>query len=194
MCRFCSNTSPTANAVPPLPLESVKGSLRSRRWGNGVCARTEIPTHKADSRGRLSLQKNKLRAGRRARERDQVLLYVLRGEKSVIGGTSSPSVAPHLNRWLVREVRSEFSQSVARASGRSTCKVVCFFCNFSFKQRKVNNPRGKGTACADEGACGFCSNYSSTANAVPLPSQGKARGRCTPAVWATRSELCRMRE
>ena len=28
--KSLSNTSPTANAVPPLPLESVKGSLRSR--------------------------------------------------------------------------------------------------------------------------------------------------------------------
>ena len=134
------------------------------------------------------------RAGRSARDEAWGLPYALGGEKSVIGGTSSPSVAPHLHRKFVREVRSEFWGTVARASGRSTCKVVCFFCNFSFKQRKVNNPRGKGNACADEGACGFCSNYSSTANAVPLPSQGKARGRCTPAVWATRSELCRMRE
>ena len=32
--KSLSNTSPTANAVPPLPLESVKGSLRSRggKW------------------------------------------------------------------------------------------------------------------------------------------------------------------
>ena len=32
----------------------------------------------------------------------------------------------------------------------------------------------------DGSLCGFCSNYSSTANAVPLPSQGKARGRSAP--------------
>ena len=31
LCGFCSNYSSTANAVPPLPLESVKGSLRSLR-------------------------------------------------------------------------------------------------------------------------------------------------------------------
>ena len=80
------------------------------------------------------------RAGRRARERDQVLFYVLRGEKSVIGGTCNFSVAPHLHRKFVREVRLEFSWTVARASGRSTCKVVCFFSNFSFKQRKVYKP------------------------------------------------------
>ena len=33
--------------------------------GSLDCAQTEAPTHKADSRGRLSLQKNKLRAVRR---------------------------------------------------------------------------------------------------------------------------------
>ena len=76
--------------------------------GDEFCAQTEAPTHKADSRGRLSLQKNKLRAGRRASDRIQVLLYALGGEKSVIGGIHDPSVAPHLNRKFVREVRSEF--------------------------------------------------------------------------------------
>ena len=91
------------------------------------------------------------RAGRSARDEIQVLLYAFSGEKSVIGGTCNPSVAPHLHRWLVREVRSEFSQSVARASGRSSGTLVCFFCNFSFKQRKVYNPvpGGKGSLCTD---------------------------------------------
>ena len=79
--------------------------------GDEFCARTEAPTHKADSRGRLSLQKNKLRAARRARDEIQVLLYALGGEKSPIGGICNPSVAPHLNRKFVREVRSEFSRS-----------------------------------------------------------------------------------
>ena len=56
--------------APPLP------------WGNGVRARTEIPTHKADSRGRLSLQKKKMRAGRRARDKIQILAAAGGGEKS----------------------------------------------------------------------------------------------------------------
>ena len=126
-------------------------SMIAPTMGDEFCAQTEAPTHKADSRGRLSLQKNKLRAARRARDEIQVLLYALGGEKSPIGGICSPSVAPHLHRRLVREVRSEFLWAVASACKRSTCKVVtltytsvCSSCNFSFKQRKVNNPPERG--------------------------------------------------
>ena len=67
------------------------------------------------------------RAGRRASDEEPALPYALRGEKSVIGGTCNPSVAPHLHRWLVREVRSEFSWTVARASGRSNRRFAHFF-------------------------------------------------------------------
>ena len=101
--------------APPLP------------WGNGVRARTEVPTHKADSRGRLSLQKNKLRAGRSARDEIRILPYALGGEKSVNGGIHGPSVAPHLNRRFLREVRSEFSLSVIGAAGRSSGTLANFF-------------------------------------------------------------------
>ena len=121
---------------------------------NKFRSQTEAPTHKADSRGRLSLQKNKLRAGCRVSDRIQVLLYALRGEKSVIGGTCNPSVAPHLNRKFVREVRAEFLWTVARASGRSNRRFVCFFCNFSFKQRKVYKTPRKGKEFrAQRGGC-----------------------------------------
>ena len=66
--------------APPLP------------WGNEFCARTEIPTHKADSRGRLSLQKKKMRAGRRARDGDRVL-------PTAVGGTKSPSGGAEIPLW-----------------------------------------------------------------------------------------------
>ena len=122
--------SPTAWELPPT------GSLD--------CAQTEAPTHKADSRGRLSLQKKKMRAGRRARDEIWVLPAALRGEKSVIGGIGNPSEAPHLHRKFLREVRSEFLWTVDGASGRSSRRFVCFFCNFSFKQRKVyKTPKGE---------------------------------------------------
>ena len=87
------------------------------------------------------------RAGRRARDEARILPYALGGEKSPIGGICSPSVAPHLNRQFLREVRSEFSWTVDGAAGRSsgtlvtlTYTSVCSSCNFSFKQRKVYKP------------------------------------------------------
>ena len=100
--------------------------------GSLDCAQTEAPTHKADSRGRLSLQKNKLRAGRSARDRIQILLYALGGEKSVIGGICNPSVAPHLRRKSLREVRSEFSRSADGAAGRSNRRFAHFFFGIFF--------------------------------------------------------------
>ena len=110
--------------------------------GDEFCAQTEAPTHKADSRGRLSLQKNKLRAGRRASDRIQVLLYALRGEKSPIGGICNPSVAPHLHRKFVREVRSEFLWTVDGAAGRSNRRFAHFFFGTFFfcVKKKVHCP------------------------------------------------------
>ena len=84
------------------------------------------------------------RAGRRARDEARVLPYVPRGEKSVNGGIHDPSVAPHLHRKFLREVRSEFSWTVDGAAEQSsgtlvtlTYTSVCSSCNFFFKQRKV---------------------------------------------------------
>ena len=81
----------------------------------GGQSRTPVPT------------KEKMRAGRSARDEIQVLLYALRGEKSPIGGICNPSVAPHLNRKPLREVRSEFSLSVIGAAGRSSGTLANFF-------------------------------------------------------------------
>ena len=108
-------------------------------------ARTEIPTHKprlcpygARGAGRV------MRFG--------VCLYAPRGEKSVIGGTCNSSVAPHLHRKFVREVRSEFSWTAAFAEGRSTCKVANFFFGtfFFLGKKKVHCHPAKGD-CAQRG-------------------------------------------
>ena len=48
------------------------------------------------------------RAARRARDEIQALPYALRGEKSPIGGICNFSVAPHLHRKSLREVRLAF--------------------------------------------------------------------------------------
>ena len=77
------------------------------------------------------------RAGRSARDEAWVLPHALGGVKSVNGGIYDPSGAAHLHRQFLREVRSEFSWTVIGAAGRSSGTLVCFFCNFSFKQRKV---------------------------------------------------------
>ena len=128
----------------------------------GGQSRTPVPT------------KNKLRAGRRASDRIQVLLYALGGEKSVMGGICNPSVAPHLNRKFVREVRSEFLWAADGACKRSTCKVVtltytsvCSSCNFSFKQRKVYKTPERGH--------GFRARRGVAGGASPSPTVGEWR-------------------
>ena len=96
------------------------------------------------------------RAGRRARDRIQVLLYALRGEKSPIGGICNPSVAPLLHRKSLREVRSEFSWTAAFAEGRSNGTLAHFFFGTFFfcAKKKVHCPPAKGD-CAQRGRlCG----------------------------------------
>ena len=81
----------------------------------GGQSRTPVPT------------KEKMRAERRARDGDRVLPTAVGGEKSVIGGICNPSVAPHLHRKSLREVRSEFPWTADGASGRSSGRFANFF-------------------------------------------------------------------
>ena len=82
----------------------------------GVCAEGSPHAQGGQSGTPVPTKENELHAGRSARDEIQVLLYALRGEKSPIGGICNPSVAPHLHRKSLREVRSEFSWTVAFAS------------------------------------------------------------------------------
>ena len=151
-----SDTSPTADAVPPLPLESVKGSLRSHGGSKPPPYDVEsIPCEDKSPHAQASSVPMR-RAGRRARDEAWALPHALGGEKSPIGGIGTLSVAPHLNRQFLREVRSEFSLSVIGAAGRSSGTLVCFFWNFSFKQRKVSKTpfwEGKWRLCVSGSTC-----------------------------------------
>ena len=83
------------------------------------------------------------RAGRRARDKDQVLPYALGGDKSVIGGIHDPSVAPHLNRQFLREVRLSFffvgnwsGRAVERHARYTDVHVSVFFLELFFQTKK----------------------------------------------------------
>ena len=95
--------------------------------------------------------------GRRARDEVRVLPYALGGEKSVNGGIYGPSVAPHLNRRFLREVRSEFSSSAMGAAysdacgrgGRAARSFASFVTFLSNKEKLVKPHFGKGNGdCA----------------------------------------------
>ena len=122
------------------------------------------------------------RAGRRASDIIQILLYALRGEKSVIGGICNPSVAPHFNRWLVREVRSEFLWTADGASGRSNRRFAHFFFGTFFfcAKKKVHCPPAKGD-CARRGVCAEleCTRAPPPATREPPPG-GSLWGRSAP--------------
>ena len=178
----CGDSFPTFCTRKPFRVGIMCG-------GSLTGAQTGVPTHKADSRGRLSLQKNKLRAGCRASDRIQVLLYALRGEKSVIGGISNPSVAPHLHRKFVREVRSEFLWTVDGAAGRSNRRFAHFFFGtffFCVKKKVHCPPKGemgfvRGGELREEQAPplpwgnGDCARRGVAGGASPSPTVGEWR-------------------
>ena len=157
-----SNTSPTADAVPPLPLESVKGSLRSRGGSKpppydvkSIPCEDKSPHAQAPS---VPMR----RAGRRARDEARILPYALGGEKSVNGGIGTPSVAPHLHRKPLREVRSEFSWTADGAAysdacgrgGRAARSFASFVTFLSNKEKFIKPfPIGKMISCANGSAC-----------------------------------------
>ena len=131
-------TSPVSGRLTVAPLPGGEWGLRAD--GNPHAQAPSVPIR---------------RAGRRARDKVRVLLYALGGEKSVIGGIHDPSVAPHLNRKFVREVRSEFLWTVARASRRSNRRFAHFFFGTFFfcVKKKVHCPPCKGRLCAEGSLC-----------------------------------------
>ena len=96
----------------------------------GGQSRTPVPT------------KEKMRAGRRARDKIRVLPTAVGGTKSPSGGIGGSSVAPHLHRKSLREVRSEFSWTAAFAEGRSNGTLAHFFFGTFFfcAKKKVHDP------------------------------------------------------
>ena len=154
-----------------------------RLWGRVAMRRADGSSHAQGGQSRTPVPtKNKLRAGRRASDRIQVLLYALGGEKSVMGGICNPSVAPHLNRKFVREVRSEFLWAAARASRRSNRRFAHFFFGTFFfcAKKKVHCPPAKGD-CARRGVCAEleCTRAPPPATREPPPG-GSLWGRSAP--------------
>ena len=110
-----------AYGVASLP--KVGNGVRARRGrlcgiaGGANCLRSTQCPHPTEGEWSLYADGNShaqapsvpiRRAGRSARDRIQVLLHALRGEKSPIGGIGNPSEAPHLHRKSLREVRLAF--------------------------------------------------------------------------------------
>ena len=130
------------------------------------------------------------RAGRRARDKIWVLPTALGGEKSPSGRITGPSVAPHLRRKFVREVRSEFSWTAAFASEAIEPQVrQLLFVTFSFWERKkcIVPREGKWSSCAEGRLCGI---YGSS---KPLPYRGGmefVRGRKFPRTRRTVEDAC----
>ena len=122
--------------------------------------------------------------GRRARDEVRVLPYALGGEKSVNGGIYGPSVAPHLNRKPLREVRSEFSWTADGAAysdacgrgGRAARSFASFGTFLSNKEKFINPfPRGEREIARTGVWWRFWSNTSPTAIAVPPPPLGSVK-------------------
>ena len=122
---FMHALSSTALRRSPLP----EGAL--------IVRRQKLPRTRRTVEDACPYKRKKMRAGRRARDEIWVLPAALRGEKSVIGGICNSSEAPHLHRKSLREVRSEFLWTVARASGdRTAGSPTSFLALFSFWERK----------------------------------------------------------
>ena len=63
-----------------------------------------------------------------------------RGEKSQNGGIWGSVSAPLLHRKPLRVRQSDLLRCNRCGRKLSSCKFACFFCNFSFRQRKVTKP------------------------------------------------------